>query len=74
MEDQLGAKRFLNRIFGREEESWRVMAVLHLVDGMTLEEVARECGLSVSGVRHRLRKIRETALELQGKAMAGERL
>src|SRR6185436_1383508 len=31
--------------------STRTIAVLHLVDGMTLEEVAREAGLSVSGVR-----------------------
>jgi RNA polymerase sigma factor (sigma-70 family) len=74
MEDALGARRFLNRIFGREEESSRVMAVLHFVDGMTLEEVARECGLSVSGVRHRLRRIRETALGLQAEAVAGERI
>jgi RNA polymerase sigma-70 factor (ECF subfamily) len=34
------------------------MAVLHYVDGMTLEQVARECGLSVSGVRKRLRALR----------------
>lgn len=65
MEGTLGARRFLNRIFGREEESSRVMAVLHFVDGMTLDEVARECGMSVSGVRHRLRRIRESALGLQ---------
>lgn len=65
LEDTLGARRFLNRLFGREEESTRVMAVLHYVDGLTLEEVAQECGLSVSGVRHRLRKIRESALGLQ---------
>ena len=36
------------------------MAVMHHVDGMTLEQVARECGLSVSGVRKRLRRLRET--------------
>ena len=33
-------------------------AVLHYVDGMTLEQVARECGMSVSGVRKRLRGLR----------------
>lgn len=74
LEDTVGARRFLNRIFGREEESSRVMAVLHFVDGMTLEEVASECGLSVSGVRHRLRKIRETALGLLAEASAWERI
>lgn len=72
MEDRLGAKRFLARIFGREQESSRVMAVLHFIDGMTLEEVARECGLSVSGVRFRLRKIRDNALALKAQAIAGE--
>jgi RNA polymerase sigma-70 factor (ECF subfamily) len=34
------------------------MAVLHHVDGMTLEQVARECGMSISGVRKRLRGLR----------------
>jgi RNA polymerase sigma-70 factor (ECF subfamily) len=34
------------------------MATLHYLDGWTLEEVAREVGLSVSGVRKRLRSLR----------------
>ena len=38
--------------------STQTIAVMHLVDGMTLEEVAREAGLSVSGVRKRLRTLR----------------
>lgn len=64
-ESALSARSLLDRIFGREPESTRTMAVLHLVDGMTLEEVAREVGLSVSGVRKRLRtlKARVAALE-----------
>ena len=41
------------------------MAVLHYVDGMTLEEVARHVGLSVSGVRKRLRILRERTQELE---------
>lgn len=59
------AGSFLNRLFQREQPSSRVMAVMHFVDGLTLEEVAKECALSVSGVRKRLRKIREAAFELQ---------
>jgi RNA polymerase sigma-70 factor (ECF subfamily) len=39
------------------------MAVLHYVDGMTLAQVARACGLSVSGVRKRLRALRVTSPE-----------
>ncbi len=31
---------------------------MHYVDGMTLEEVAGEVGLSVSGVRKRLRTLK----------------
>ena len=38
------------------------MAVLHFVDGMTYQEVARETRLSVSGVRKRLRDFRARAL------------
>jgi DNA-directed RNA polymerase specialized sigma24 family protein len=45
------------RLLGRPPVSGRELAVLHLVDGMTLEETAREVGLSVSAVRERLRGI-----------------
>jgi RNA polymerase sigma-70 factor, ECF subfamily len=64
-EESIMANSFLNRLFHQEPPSTRVMAVLHYVDGLTLEEVAKECNLSVSGVRKRLRKIRETALSMQ---------
>lgn len=56
--------RVLARVFASEPDSTRTIAVLHLVDGMTLEEVAREVGLSVSGVRKRLRKVRARAESL----------
>jgi RNA polymerase sigma-70 factor (ECF subfamily) len=52
------APLLLDRLMGRHPESTRVMAVMHYVDGMTLEQVARECGMSVSGVRKRLRGLR----------------
>lgn len=48
-------RRALDRLFGDEPETTRVMAVLHFVDGLTLEETAAEMGMSVSGVRKRLR-------------------
>lgn len=51
----------LDRLFHREPASTRVMAVLHYLDGFTLEQVAAETGLSVSGVRKRLRVLRERA-------------
>lgn len=52
------ARLHLGRLFRDELASTRVMAVLFHVDGLTYEEVAREVGLSVSGVRKRLRGLR----------------
>ncbi|MEW6753878.1 MAG: sigma-70 family RNA polymerase sigma factor [Candidatus Latescibacterota bacterium] len=62
---RLEARGVLERLFGRQRESTRTMAVLHYVDGLTLEEVAREVGLSVSGVRKRLRGLRQSLRELE---------
>ncbi|MBT4499760.1 MAG: sigma-70 family RNA polymerase sigma factor [Gemmatimonadetes bacterium] len=64
-EGRLEARSMLERLFGQQRESTRTMAVLHYVDGMTLEEVAGEVGLSVSGVRKRLRGLRESLRELE---------
>jgi RNA polymerase sigma-70 factor (ECF subfamily) len=55
----------LANLFGGEPESTATIAALHLVDGLTLEEVAREVGLSVSGVRKRLRKMKARLAELE---------
>lgn len=60
LEDDEGrtvARQVLGRLFGAEQESSRVIAVLHLHDGLTLEQVAEHTGMSVSGVRKRLRTI-----------------
>lgn len=58
-------RHLLDQIFSAGDESTRTMAYLHYLDGLTLEETAAEVGLSVSGVRKRLRKLRETGLKLQ---------
>ncbi len=55
----------LDRIFAREQPSTRAMAVMHLVDGHTLEEVASQFDLSVSGVRKRLRTLKVHAAEME---------
>lgn len=60
------AGSFLDRIFGRHPESTRTIAVLHFLDGMTLEEVAKEVSLSVSGVRKRIRILQETLKSEEG--------
>ena len=54
------ARHLLDRLFARHPESSRTIAVLHHLDGLTLEQVASEVGLSVSGVRKRLRSLRRT--------------
>jgi RNA polymerase sigma-70 factor (ECF subfamily) len=62
---QVEARSFLERVFRREQESTGTIAVMHLLDGLTLEEVAAEVGLSVSGVRKRLRTLRARLPELE---------
>jgi RNA polymerase sigma-70 factor (ECF subfamily) len=57
------ASLLLDWLFGRHPESSRTIAVLHYVDGLTYEEVARRTQLSVSGVRKRLRRLRQTLME-----------
>lgn len=64
-ESRVAARGMLDRLFGRVPASSRDIAVLHLVDGMTLEETAHEVGLSVSGVRKRLRALSAVLDELE---------
>lgn len=52
------ARSLLGRLFARAPASTGTIAVLHLLDGMTLEQVAEVVGMSVSGVRKRLRGLR----------------
>jgi RNA polymerase sigma-70 factor, ECF subfamily len=52
------ARAALDRLFHNEPDGTALIAVLHLHDRMTLEEVAAEVGMSVSGVRKRLAKLR----------------
>lgn len=68
VEDSSGtveARSILGRIFALQRPSSRLIAVLHFVDGLTLEQVAREVGMSVSGVRKRIRALRQTLIELE---------
>jgi RNA polymerase sigma-70 factor (ECF subfamily) len=65
LEERAGAAGVLSRLFGREPESTRTIAVLHLLDGLTLEETAEAVGLSVSGVRKRLRTLRARLGQLE---------
>ncbi|MFT3697904.1 MAG: sigma-70 family RNA polymerase sigma factor [Kofleriaceae bacterium] len=59
------ARAILDTLFRNEPNTTAVIAVLHLHDKMTLEEVAAEVGMSVSGVRKRLRGLREKLQTLE---------
>ena len=59
------ARQILDQLFKRVRPSTRTMAVMHYVDGMTLEETAAAVGLSVSGVRKRLAALRMRLRELE---------
>ncbi|HUJ59941.1 MAG TPA: sigma-70 family RNA polymerase sigma factor [Kofleriaceae bacterium] len=52
------ARSALDALFRHEPADTAAIAVMHLHDDMTLEEVAAEVGMSVSGVRKRLAKLR----------------
>lgn len=63
---RLEARSVLERLFGLHQESSRVIAVLHFVDGLTLSEVAKKVGMSVSGVRKRLDALRKALVDMEG--------
>ncbi len=54
------ARLLLDKLLGREGLT-RTIAVLHLLDGLTHAEVANAVGMSVSGVRKRLRNVKTAA-------------
>lgn len=63
------ARDVLAKLFRADDPlaaSTGTIAVMHLLDGMTLEEVAREAGMSVSGIRKRLRGLKARVAELEG--------
>jgi RNA polymerase sigma-70 factor, ECF subfamily len=63
LEESFVRREILDRIFQSEKPTTRAIAVMRYVDGLSLEEVAAESGLSVSGVRKRLRLLRERVRE-----------
>jgi RNA polymerase sigma-70 factor, ECF subfamily len=56
---------FLDKLFENQHETTRTIATLHYVDKMTLEETAEQVGMSVSGIRKRLRNLKNTGLALK---------
>jgi RNA polymerase sigma-70 factor (ECF subfamily) len=58
-------RHFLDRLLETQDETTRVIAYSHYVQGFTLEETAEAVGMSVSGIRKRLRKLRSAGLALR---------
>lgn len=64
---QSAARGLLAKLFGQDDKT-SLIAVLHFVDRMTLEETAAEVGMSVSGVRKRLDKLRTKLRTLEDRS------
>ncbi len=64
-EERIINRLFLDKLFSSEKISTRTIAMLHYIDGFTLEETAEQVGMSVSGIRKRLRILRKKGLELK---------
>lgn len=63
------ARQILSIVFSNNPVSSQWIAVLHFVDGLTLQQTADYVGMSVSGVQKRLRKLRqELQLELESES------
>ncbi len=63
-EEEVETRDELNRLFARERDSTRTIATLRHVEGLSLEDTAREVGMSISGVRKRLDGLRRRSLAL----------
>lgn len=65
LEERLTDAWELNGVFLGVKESTRRAATIYFLEGKTLRETAREVGLSISGVRKRLRALRKHALSVR---------
>jgi RNA polymerase sigma-70 factor, ECF subfamily len=64
------SQMWFSRVLRRVPHATRELAIMHLVDGLTLEETATAAGMSVSGVRKRLAALKLAVRELES---VGER-
>lgn len=63
LEDKFVFKNLLDSIFSKEKESTRVIAIMFFLDRMTLSEISFEVGMSVSGIRKRLRILKNNSFK-----------
>lgn len=62
--EKIDAALAIEKIFEKLDHKDSLIATLHFVDGLTLEETAEEIGMSVSGVRKRIRELQKYSLKL----------
>ncbi len=63
--DRWQSRNWITKLFASEQEKTVYIAILFHLDGCSLEETAGEVGMSVSGVRKRLKKLEGVALKLR---------
>lgn len=65
--EKIEAEIILEDIFSTRDSKDALIATLHYVDGLTLEETAEQVGMSVSGVRKRLSELKKHSLKIAGR-------
>ncbi len=65
-EELSGVRLVLAKLLRSKPEETRIIAVLHHLDGLTLEETAEQVQSSVSTVRRRLRALKLDLQQLEG--------
>ena len=68
--EKIEAGMILENIFAGRDNKDSLIATLHFVDGLTLEETAEQIGMSVSGVRKRISELKKYSLKIMNKASA----
>lgn len=62
-EDRSDARITLAWLFQSQRETTRLIAVMHLLEGYSLQETAERTGLSIAQVRTRIQKLRQNLKE-----------
>ena len=61
--DKIEAGIILEKIFAGRDSKDALIATVHFVDGLTLEETAVQVGMSVSGVRKRIAELKKYSMK-----------
>lgn len=61
--NKIEAGIILENIFAGRDKKDALIAILHFVDGLTLEETAVEVGMSLSGVRKRIAELKKYSIK-----------